>query len=490
MNVLMISSEAVPLVKTGGLADVVTALTDELLEAGHDVRIILPRYQEIDITGYDHETYPWSLSIDLSGTTYTCRVLHFRMEKAEVLLVDHWLFSSRPGIYGKDSYSPYGDNLLRFTLFSHAVLETVRHLSWFPEVYHCHDWTTGLIPLLLSRQTSRFFRNAVSIMTIHNLGYQGDFSKYDLNTCGLSARELFDEDAVRYDSRLKMLEVGIRHATWVSTVSPTYAREIQTEEFGCTLEGLLQERSERLTGILNGVDYSQWDPSKDTYLEHRYGMDDVTEGKRVNKALLQRSCRLPEDPSVPLIGMVTRITDQKGFRELCSGSPSILERILLELEVQLVIVGTGDRQIESYLRSLDDSYDNFSAQIVFNNHIAHLTEAGSDLFLMPSRYEPCGLNQIYSLKYGTLPVVRKTGGLADTVEDISQDLSSGTGIVFTQMAGEAIFDAVVRAIQLFEHPEHQIEELRLRAMKKDFSWKESSEHYLSMYTKALHTRGK
>lgn len=490
MNVLMISSEAVPLVKTGGLADVVTALTDELLETGHDVRIILPRYQEIDITEYESETYPWSLSIDLSGTTYSCRVIHFRMGKAEVLLVDHPLFSSRPGIYGRDSYSPYGDNLLRFTLFSYAVLETVRHLSWFPDIYHCHDWTTGLIPLVLKKQTSRFFRRAVSIMTIHNLGYQGDFSKYDINSCGLAARELFPRESVCYDSRLKMLEVGIEHATWISTVSPTYAREIQTEEFGCSLEGLLQRRADRLTGILNGVDYLQWDPSKDAYLEHRYGVQDVTEGKRANKALLQRSCKLPEDPKIPLIGMVTRITDQKGFRELCSGSPSILERILLELELQLVIVGTGDRQVESYLRSLDEAYDNFSAQIVFNNHIAHLTEAGSDLFLMPSRYEPCGLNQIYSLKYGTLPIVRKTGGLADTVEDISEDLSTGTGIVFSQMAGDAIFDAVLRATRLFDHSPQQIEELRQRAMEKDFSWKESSEHYLSMYTKALQTRGK
>ncbi|MCF7941034.1 MAG: glycogen synthase [Spirochaetia bacterium] len=483
MKVLMITSEAVPFIKSGGLADVVTALSQSLIALGHDVKIILPYYH--DMRSLSTEVLPWDLQITVGDVQEHLRIRRTYLGRLECLFVDAPCFSERAGIYGSSSHEPYADNLYRFTLFSHAVFDMCRKSNWYPDLFHCHDWTTGFIPRMLKEQTSRLLKDSRSVFTIHNLGYQGDYSKHDIHIAGLDAAAISSDPAERtYSSRLNMLKIGLTFSDLITTVSPTYAQEIQTQHMGHGLDGLLRERRDSLYGILNGVDYDQWDPQTDTYIPFPYSADSL-ELKARNKQALQEYCNLTEDQTIPVIGMVSRLADQKGFRELCSGSPSALERILIELPVQIIIVGTGEKDIEEYLKKIGTMYDNFSAQIVFNNYIAHLVEAGSDMFLMPSRYEPCGLNQIYSLKYGTLPIIRNTGGLADTVTTLHNDYKEGEGFSFDEMSGEAIYDAVKDSLLFWDQPNELITEVRRRAMKKVFSWDEAAELYSAVYTDAL-----
>jgi starch synthase len=475
MKILMATSEAVPYIKTGGLADVAGSLSEVLTGRGHDVRLVLPYYRDIKAEN------PQKLPLQLSIGSQTCSVFQCTSEKGTpCYLIANPVFTQRAGVYGESSHSPYPDNLFRFTLFSKAVLELCGRLDWHPEIIHCHDWTTGLLPSLLKRSDDPGFSDTKSIMTIHNLGYQGEFTKHDIHAAGLDAELVFGEEPVRYEQRVNMLKTGITEADIVSTVSKTYAREIQTRTMGYGLDQLLSSRSEDVYGILNGVDYSEWNPEHDRYIPYQYGIEQL-EGKAKNKTELQKYCGLEQSTGTPLFGMVSRLADQKGFRELCSGTPSALERMLTELPVQIVIVGTGDHEIESYLSGLEQMYENFSTHLVFNNYVAHLVEAGADFFLMPSRYEPCGLNQIYSLRYGTLPVVRKTGGLADTVTPIEEQHQTGTGFVFDLMSGEAIFDAVEQASEFYRNNPEVMKKAVLRAMKQNFSWEKSVDEYESLY---------
>jgi starch synthase len=476
MKILMATSEAVPYIKTGGLADVAGSLSEVLTERGHELRLVLPYYR--DIAAEKPEKLPFELNIG----SQTCSVFQCTgIAGTPCYLIAHPVFTQRSGVYGETSHSPYPDNLYRFTLFSKAVLELCSQLKWYPEILHCHDWTTGLLPSLLRRSWDTGFSKTKSIMTIHNLGYQGEFTKHDIHAAGLDADLVFGDEPVTYEQRVNMLKTGISKADIISTVSKTYAREIQTRTMGHGLDLLLSSRSEDVYGILNGVDYSEWNPEHDRYIPHQYGVDQL-ERKAENKIELQKYCGLEQSAETPLFGMVSRLADQKGFRELCSGTPSALERMLTELPVQIVIVGTGDHEIESYLSRLEEMYENFSAHLVFNNYVAHLVEAGADFFLMPSRYEPCGLNQIYSLRYGTLPVVRKTGGLADTVTHINEQEQSGTGFVFDLMSGEAIFDAVQEASLFYKNEPKAMKNAVIRAMKQNFSWEKSADEYESMYT--------
>ncbi len=486
MKVLMLTSEAVPFIKSGGLADVVTALSQSLIILGHEVKLIMPYYH--DLKGIKTEILPWDLKITGKTKQEHFRIRRMSLEQLECFFVDTRCFSEREGIYGKTSYTPYQDNLYRYTIFSRAVFEICRKINWYPDIFHCHDWTTGFIPLLLRKQKSRLFQHARSVLTIHNLGYQGDYSKHDIHITGLSAAEVFaGEHTQSYSSRLNMLQTGIQYADMITTVSPSYAKEIQTKLMGHGLDYLLRKRRNSLYGILNGVDYKEWDPRHDTYIPHCYSAETL-ELKKLDKQALQSYCNLTHDDSVPVIGMISRLADQKGFRELCSGTPSALERMLIELPIQIVIVGTGDKDIENYLMHIDAMYDNFSAQIVFNNYVAHLVEAGSDMFLMPSRYEPCGLNQIYSLKYGSIPIVRKTGGLADTIEPFSADYQEGVGFCFEQMSGEAIYVAVEKSLDLWNQPQTRIDAVRSRAMHKLFSWDQAASSYTEVYTLVFQKR--
>ncbi len=472
----MISSEAVPFIKSGGLADVVTALSHVLIEMGHDVRLILPNYK--DIVHEKTNILSENLSVSMSDQTEDFSVVETKLENLPCYFIDSPLFHDRPGIYGKSSHAPYPDNLYRYTFFNKAVTTFCEDLGWYPDIFHCHDWTTGFVPLLVTQSTS--LSHAKSVMTIHNLGYQGDFSKHEIHTVGLDASDIFLDSEIEYSSRMNMLKIGIQLSHAVTTVSSTYAEEIQTKEFGHGLEHILQEKKNVLYGILNGIDYSEWNPISDSYIPKPYSIETIDD-KMLNKKELQSYCRFTNDLDIPVIGMVSRIADQKGFRELCSGSPSALEQMITNGDSQIVIVGTGDKDIEDYLKRLSNTYDNFCALIVFNNYIAHLVEAGSDFFLMPSRYEPCGLNQIYSLKYGNLPIVRRTGGLADTIEPMNEDFSKGVGFVFEQMSGEAIYDAVEQAIRFWQESEQTVTETKKRAMRKSFTWEQAAQHYCAVY---------
>ncbi|MCK5157459.1 MAG: glycogen synthase [Spirochaetales bacterium] len=485
MKILMISSEAVPYAKSGGLADVVTALSRELVKKGHDVKILIPQYGFIHDS--DHEVLPWNIHINIDSFDTTFRITKTELHQVEFLFLKHPLFTKFKGIYGNPGSPSYSNNMYRFTLFNYAVFEICRRVNWYPDIYHCHDWTTGLLPVLLKKSREKLFNNAASIMTIHNLAYQGVFSKHDIHLTNLLTDDLFTTSN-RTSHKIKeinLLALGLLHADQITTVSPNYASEIQTREFGEGLNDLLNKRCNDLTGILNGVDYTEWNPESDQHLPVHY-TSSSQKNKTVLKTELQRQMRLTEDPDIPIIGMVSRLVDQKGFRELCGSNPSALERIITDFPFQVIILGTGDNETEESLADLNSRFPNLSVSLTFNNYLAHLIEAGSDFFLMPSRFEPCGLNQIYSLRYGTIPIVRETGGLADTVEPFSDDFSRGTGIVFQSMSDEAIYQASAQANRLWSATtQNQRINIRKRCMDKRYEWESSADLYIEIYKKAL-----
>jgi starch synthase len=480
----MVSSESVPYAKSGGLADVVTALSHELVVMGHDVKIFIPFYGFIQDSSI--EILPWSVHLKTDTIDTTFRIAKTIFNKIEFLFLLHPIFSERQGIYGDPGNPPYSDNMYRFTLFNYAVFEICRKLNWYPDIFHCHDWPTGILPVLLKNSKENIFKKTYSVLTIHNLGYQGNFSKHDIHFTNLKANDLITaQSSISRDTKeINFLASGIQHADQITTVSKTYAAEIQGREQGAGLDDILTKRSKDLSGILNGVDYSEWNPENDQYLPVHYSSN-AQNNKASLKAELQKSMKLELNPEIPIIGMVSRLADQKGFRELCGGTTSALERILQDFPFQIIIVGTGDPAIENSLTELSDIFSNLSVSITFNNYFAHLVEAGSDFFLMPSRYEPCGLNQIYSLRYGTIPIVRKTGGLADTVEPFSEDFSTGNGIVFDLMSGEAIYNAVNQADIFWNSIPSKIQEIRKRCMDMRFDWDSSAESYIEVYKRAL-----
>jgi starch synthase len=490
MKIMMITSEAVPFAKTGGLADVVTALSQELALAGNDVKIIIPYYGFIPAEGI--ENLPWNINLTIDSIDTTFRIAVKTIDSVEFIFFQHTVFTDRSGIYGNSGSLTYSDNMFRFTLFSYAVFEICRRINWYPDIFHCHDWPTGMVPPILKKYSSNSsystFKHSASVMTIHNLGYQGKFSKHDIHLSGLDSESIIfpaDTDSAA-GKEINFLASGILFSNNITTVSETYAAEIQSEDFGEGLHELLASRSDDILGILNGVDYSEWNPENDSLLPVNYSAHDQ-KNKNQLKLLLQQEMQLKEDPSVPLIGMVSRLADQKGFRELCGGKPSALERIISDYPIQMVIVGTGEMAIEQALTELSLRYPNLSVKITFSNYLAHLIEAGSDFFLMPSRYEPCGLNQIYSLRYGTIPIVRRTGGLADTVKQFSDDYSEGTGLVFDLMSGEAVYQSMQEVMKLWKQPEEILRDIRSRTMEERFLWKSSAHSYVQVYETALQT---
>lgn len=470
----MVSSEAVPFSKSGGLADVVSSLSQALAALGHDVRLVLPAYGSTEDTEFIR--LPYQTTITMRASTESIRYSTMEYHQVSVYLVNHPYFNERKGIYGDTSYAPYPDNLVRYTLFSQAALQLCRELSWYPEILHCHDWTVGFLPLLAKQDPA--FSETKSVFTIHNLAYQGDFPRMDILSAGIPVDPaIFQGFGVH--KRANMLKAGLEFADVITTVSPTYATEIQEEAQGCGLESLLQRRSAVLYGILNGIDTDHWNPANDPLLDIHFSSDNL-EPKAQLKQMMQKRFRLPVDGSVPVVAMISRIADQKGFVELCQGTPCALEQILTDFSVQVLIIGTGDKAIEEKLSALAELHDNLSVNLIFSNEAAHLVEAGSDFFLMPSRYEPCGLNQMYSLRYGTIPIARRTGGLADSIVDISQD--EGTGILFDEMSASAIVSAVQRAISLYNGDPDTISTIRKRGMAVDFSWINSAEDYMKVYT--------
>ncbi len=418
-------------------------------------------------------------------TAYDCTVYETTLPGSAlpVYFIDNPLFSERPGLYGRSGSHTYRDNALRFALFCRAGLELLRELSWIPEIIHAHDWQGALITAYLKGELySGAFSETKTVFTIHNIGYQGVFPKHDIHSIDIDAEILSEEWS--YGGRLNFLKAGILRSDAVTTVSPSYAKEIQTAEFGEGLEKLLVERRSSLHGILNGADYLEWDPENDPLIPAPFSHNDLS-GKAEAKRALQEETGLAVREDIPLIGMVGRLAGQKGFDELCDPRRGSLRRICNEMSVQIVVLGTGEDWIERELLDIAARHFNLKALISFSNRLAHLIEAGADFFLMPSRYEPCGLNQMYSLRYGTLPIVHRTGGLADTVDNFDPESGMGTGFIFDDLTPESIYNTTEWAVSTWYEKGEQFDIMRRRAMQRRFSWEESSTQYRKLYSSLL-----
>ena len=467
----MVTSEAVPYSKSGGLADVIGSLSPALKRKGLDVRILMPMYSFIDRKGFKEGS---SFTVEMLGGDVEVSTVSKKTNGVEYVGIQHPYFTSRLGIYGDTSFEPYADNAERFTLMAKCVPAYIKATGWDADIIHCHDWTAGLVPFYAKKEEIK----AKTIFTIHNLAYQGDFSRYDAVLSG----DRFPKEAFIGNpghERLNMMHSALIDADAITTVSPTYAKEITTPEFGCGMDGILRDRQEMLFGIINGLDTSEWNASKDKFFEEHYTYKDLS-GKKALKARIQKENGLEVNPDIPLFAMISRIADQKGYAELLGGREPALEEIL-KRNMQLIVIGTGDKHYEDRLQELAKTHKNLSVRIAFSNKVAHETEGAADFFLMPSRYEPCGLNQMYSLVYGTLPVAHRTGGLADTIVDITENPEKGTGFLFPDLSLDAILCAVDRALAFFSDQEGMNKAIR-NAMRTDFSWDRSAADYIELYS--------
>lgn len=472
MRVLFAASEATPFAKTGGLADVVGALPKALARLGHEVAVILPRYR-----GMQRKPLPIrSLALPMGSILrFPAVVDGGKTDRVQFFFIDDPHYFDRDQLY-QTSSGDYPDNAARFALFSRAVLELIKRLVR-PDVVHCHDWQAALVPTLLRTlyREDPALEGLPVVLTVHNLGYQGVFPKSCLAELGLP-ESLFRTDALEFWGKVNFLKGGLVFSDAITTVSKTYAAEIQTEEYGYGLDGVIRSRSGALTGILNGVDYSDWDPSSDRYIRSNYDAESL-EKKLICKRDLLESFGLPaDDLSQPLVGIISRLTGQKGFDLVAE----IADR-LAGLDLQIVALGTGEPVYEEIFRELARrNPKKIGVRIAYDNVLAHKIEAGADIFLMPSRYEPCGLNQIYSLKYGTIPVVRATGGLEDTIEPFDPATGEGTGFKFREYSGQALLNCLALALQVYRDP-RAWRQLQLNAMSRDFSWDRSAEQYARLY---------
>jgi starch synthase len=484
MKVLMTASEAVPYAKTGGLADMVSALSLSLAKLGHEVRIVMPRYYGVDrgkLTQLEG-----AMGVRVGGGEEWCAVYTTNLpgspkkNPVKVYFIDHEKFFGRDGIYGTPSEPDFLDNPRRFAFFSRACFQLCRKIAWFPDVLHAHDWPTALVPVFLKfgeRQTE--FANAVSVLTIHNLGYQGIYSKDNFGYTGLGWNDFYAAGFEDWNM-MNLLKAGLYSADKLNTVSPNYAEETKTHAQGFRLDGVLRYRSADYLGILNGIDTELWSPKTDTYLPQKFSVQDIS-GKAKAKEALQKEFGLCGNPNVPVIGMVTRLTGQKGVGALFGPAYGSAWSICRDMDLQFVLIGTGEAWCENELQSLSGRLSNFKAKIGYSENLSHLIEAGSDFFLMPSQYEPCGLNQMYSLAYGALPIVRNTGGLADTVNNYEEKTGKGTGFMFNDLTPSAIYNTVGWAVWAYYNRRDHIEAMRLRGMKLDFSWEKSAKKYVEMY---------
>lgn len=475
MRILFAASEGLPFSKTGGLADVVEALPRALVEMGHDVAVVLPRYRG---TTASTLVVP-SLTVPMGKRLRFPAVADGTLvHGVRYYFIDDPEYFDRERLYGNDK-GDYPDNPERFTEFARAAIEVAKQV-WPPDVIHCHDWQAAMVAVLLRSLYSSdpLLRRVPVIFTIHNLGYQGLFPAEVLERIGLP-ESLFTVRGLEFYKRVNFLKGGLVFADYLTTVSRKYAEEIQTPEYGHGLEGVIRERADRLIGILNGVDYSTWSPESDKFIAAKYSLRDLA-GKRECKKQLLEEFRLPaENLARPLVGMVSRFADQKGFDLIAEAAEEMLQDSLA-----LVALGTGEAKYEALFRELAQRYPaRVGVRIGYDNALAHKIEAGADLFLMPSRYEPCGLNQIYSLRYGTVPVVRATGGLDDTIEPFDPRTGRGTGFKFSAYTGTAMVECLRKALRVYRDPKAW-RTLQTNGMTKDFSWKASAAEYAKLYATA------
>lgn len=476
MNILFVTSEVARYAKTGGLADVSAALPKYLLSAGHDVRVVMPFYSRVDTKGAKLETVLENLEVTPGPHRYRVDIIKAsRPGEAPVHLVDCPALFHRPSLYTQDA-----DEHLRFLVMIRAALEMCQRLRFAPDVIHGNDWQCGMLPLTLKVRYSwdALFGNAKTLLTIHNLNYQGRFPASIVSDTGLAdARDLFHQDQLSAGV-INFLLHGILYADGVSTVSPTYAKEIQTPEMGAEMDGLLRARSSTVVGILNGVDYDDWSPETDHLIPARFSASDMA-GKATCKQAMCARFRLPHDPRIPVIGIVSRLAGQKGFALL----DEVLADLLRRWGFQLVVLGNGEQRFENMFDGLARA---FPRQVGFHrgfsNDLAHLIEAGADMFLMPSRYEPCGLNQMYSLRYGTVPVVHRTGGLADTVQLWDPTDNTGNGFAFATFDATGLRWAIEAALATYKD-QKQWRRLQQNGMAARYGWDVQGKIYEELYTR-------
>ncbi len=485
LRILFVASECAPYAKTGGLGDVVAALPKALRRLGHDVRIVLPLYSSIDRVKYG-VAFETTACVHMGQGEENWIGVHGAMLDGEVPVwfVDHERFFGRPGIYDYAGRE-YPDNAFRFALLSKAAMQICKDLQFVPDIMHLHDWPSALVAVFLKtwdRWLSPLSGTA-SVLTIHNIGYQGVYHASAFPYIGVGG-EYFTPDVFESYGQINLLKAGIHFADALTTVSPTHAREILDPAGGQGLAPFLQMRRGDLFGILNGVDYEHWNPATDALIPARFTPDDLS-GKAICKAALQERFGLEQRVDLPVFGIVSRFASQKGFTLLREALPPALNDMLM----QLVVLGTGDPDTEGFFHWLTASYPGrVGSYIGFSNELSHLIEAGSDFFLMPSLYEPCGLNQSYSMKYGTLPIVRATGGLDDTVQNYDEATGAGTGFKFLEVSGRALYDTIGWAVSTwFDRPQH-LAQLRQQGMSQDISWNDSARKYVEVYEHALLSR--
>ena len=482
MRIVECASEAIPFAKTGGLGDVLGALPEELAKAGHDVIQFLPYYQSV--RAYRNVIQPTIMRGDITigdkSYAYSVEQLTSKRSSLTFYFIRCDMLFNRPELYRDNTTNlDYTDNDDRFILFNRAIIESLAKLHFAPDILHCHDWQASLIPAYIKFKyaDNELFKKTKTVLTIHNLAFQGTFVNTSFPKLDLPMSLYYPLSPFEFYGKLNFLKAAISYADHITTVSQRYAEEIQTETFGCGLEGILSERSGALSGIVNGVDYKIWSPSRDKKIPYNYHKQNLS-NKRANKVEFINTIGLPLRDKSPLIGIISRLADQKGF--------DLIEEIaddLFSRDIQVVLLGTGDKKYHDHFERLEQTYpDKLKAFFTFDEDLAHQIEAASDIFLMPSRFEPCGLNQMYSLKYGTVPLVRKVGGLADTVKNFDETSQDGTGIVFDEYTGAALLEAVDRTIALFNKNRIWIK-LMKQGMTADWSWKMSAIKYLDLFQK-------
>ncbi|NLG79507.1 MAG: glycogen synthase GlgA [Firmicutes bacterium] len=471
-RILVASPEVAPFAKTGGLADVAGSLPKALAVMGNDVRVVMPRYRGITDVRTVGDFPVW---VGWRKVTAILRegVIRARLNGAEKLVpvyfIDNYHYFDRDNMY------MYFDEAERFAFFSRAILEMIRHLGWAPHIIHCNDWQTGPVPLLLREQYSRdpFYQGTASVFTIHNLQYQGNYPRETLHLLGLGD-EYFTPERIEFYGDVSFMKAGILYADVINTVSKTYAKEIQTPEYGQRMDGVLRARSKDLHGILNGLNYHEFNPETDARIYRNYGLGNI-EDKKENKYALQRDMNLPSS-TAPLLGVVSRLVDQKGLDLIADAMDE-----MMGMDLQFVLLGTGDPYYENLFRSLRQRYpDKIAVEIGFNVVLAQRIYAGCDMFLMPSRFEPGGLGQLIAMRYGTIPIVRSTGGLADTVTNYEPERQVGNGFTFAEYSSDALLDTIRRAMDVYRD-KRRWTALVENVMRHDFSWNRSAAEYMGLY---------
>jgi starch synthase len=482
MKIAMIASEAVPFAKTGGLADVAGALPQALKSLGHEVIVVMPKYVSIDTERHGIEPFLSPLGVWMGDTEEWCAVHKTETSGVPVYFVESDRHFGRDGLYHDADFNDFQDNPRRFAFLARSALQLCRDMSFRANIVHAHDWQAALAPAYLKiwHWDDPVLGSAASVLTIHNIGYQGKYGAEHYVYTGLQWGNL-TPDKFEDHGGINFLKGGIHYADIVNTVSPTYAQETLMPEHAWGLAPYLNDKGDRYLGILNGVDYGEWSPERDTLIPANYSAREMA-GKAICKKELQRRFSLAVDETVPIIGVVSRLVHQKGLDLLAK----VIEGVVNEIVVQVVLLGSGDKELENIYGGLPARYPGrIGTHIGYSNELAHWIEAGADFFAMPSLYEPCGLNQIYSLRYGTLPIVRATGGLDDTVEQYDEGTGAGTGFKFWDPTPSALFNTIGWAVSTYFDRKHHMNSMISRAMSRRFSWQDSARNYVKAYSRAI-----